>query len=974
MTVSAIVALSRWFGMNEITVSLRAGNLERRYSATLRPGMTPLDLAASMDPLVLASTTDDLLICPEPASGKRDFPGLRARRVGGELRFDGTEAEDPGLTELAARLLEEIVHRPHAELSELAPARLAPIEGLEPPPLRGLDLPLTGSCVDMATGAAVTSDELERRVAGIAGLLLDHGAGPGTIVGVALPRGIDAVAAWVAILRLGAGFLQIDPELPLQRRRQMLEDAAPALLLAQSPELAAELGGPGQPLILSDPRAPARPVAGRAAGPDDPAYLIFTSGSTGRPKAVLIGHAALDHHSRAAAAAFELSSRDRVLSFAALGFDVAIEEILPTLRAGATLVLRSDAMLDTLEHFVDELHAQRITVLNIPTAFWRLLTGSLQHASSRGLPPDLRLVIVGGERVPSATLAQWRKIAPRVIWMNGYGPTETTATATVHIDRGELLEHDSVPIGAPLGAARLALMAPDGSPAPPGRPGEMWIGGAGVGLGYLNQPELTAERFRQLPGTLGRRHPGRWYRTGDRIQPTRRGELVFMDRMDRQLKLSGYRIEPGGIEAALAKVPGVREARIAAQHGALAVWVAGQAEEAGVRAVLDAELPPGLSARLMMLPEMPRNERGKLDEAALHAMMAGGGQTASRAPAKPAAAAIARIMGELLGQPPLDVEQSFFVQGGNSLMAIELSEHLLRLFGRRPTLPTIYNHSSPRALAQIMLSTHALPEDSLIAIQPEGEGVPLLGIHVLGTNGDFYRPLAAALEPRHPVWGVTFGLLTADTPADIDGLANLYFERIQQFRPHGPLALAGVSLGAFVAFQLAAKLRQAGREVSMVAIFDADGPAPARRSTTLDRLGRALARVRSDPMAAVHRYAGWAGGELRMALRVLQLRFSRLLGRKPDQRSLADFVAANIVSVAAYSPSVYPGRVVIFAAGDDLADVERVRQSALGWASVAPDRRFVCVPGDHLGILNEPGVSVIARVIEEELADVSPRQ
>lgn len=972
VTIAAITALSRWFGMDEVAVSIGVGGLRRECRAVIRPGMTANDIARLLEPLVLASGSDDLLIKPAQAPGRPDLPSLRARRDQGQLRFDSTDAEDPGLAELASQLLVAIGSRPHAELSDLVPALFAPVEGPAPPPLRGLDCALTGSCVDMATGEALTGEELERRVAAIAGLLLDQGAGPGTIVGVALPRGIDAVASWVAILRTGAGFLQIDPDLPVEQRRRMIEDAAPAFLLGADAELARGLEGPTRALSLPAGDGPSPPVARRQAGPDDPAYLIFTSGSTGKPKAVKIGHAALDHHARAVAAAFELSPGDRVLSFAALGFDVAIEEILPTLRAGATLVLRSDAMLDTLERFVDELHDHRITVLNIPTAFWRLLTGSLQHASSRGLPPGLRLVIVGGERVPSATLEQWRKVAPGVVWMNGYGPTETTATATIHVDRGAPLDMDSVPIGAPLGAARLVLLAPDGSPAPPGRPGEMWIGGAGVGLGYVNRPDLTAERFRALPGPLGRRDPGRWYRTGDRVQPTRGGELVFLDRMDRQLKLSGYRIEPGGIEALLTKIPGVREARIAAQHGALAVWVAGEADQAAIRGVLRAELPKGVSPRLMVLPEMPRNERGKLDEAALRAMMASAGAQPGSAPARPAAAAIGRIMGELLGQPPLGAEQSFFDQGGNSLMAIELSEHLVRLFGRRPTLPTIYNHPTPQALARIMQSGHAMPDDSLIAVQPEGDGIPLVGIHVLGTNGDFYRPLAAALEPWHPVWGVTTGLLTETTPTDVDGLADLYFRRIQQFRPHGPLALAGVSLGAFVAFELAARLHRAGRDVTMVAIFDADGPAPSQRSTMPERLGRAVSRFRGDPGAAFRRYAERAGGELALAWQVVRLRLNRLLGRKLDGHSLDEFIAANIVSVAAYSPAAYPGRVVIFAAQDDLANVERVRRTALGWAPVAPDRRFVCVPGNHLGILGEPGVRDIAQVIREELGSLSP--
>ncbi|MCZ0963316.1 amino acid adenylation domain-containing protein [Paracoccus benzoatiresistens] len=970
VATAAIIALSRWFAISEIIVSIGVGKRECR--AAIRPGMTAKDISDLLESSVHTSALDDLLIIPAQAAGTRDLPGLRARCDEGLLRFDSTGADNVGLAELASRLFVAISNQPAAELSELAPARFAPVDGREPPALHGLNRKLTSSCIDMATGEALTGEQLERRTVAISRLLLDHGVGPGTIVGVALPRGVNSIAAWVAILRLGAGFLHLDSELSIEQRQQMLEDSAPAFLLVDSPELAVQLGGPARALNLPTGDTVLPAVVCDSAGPEDPAYLIFTSGSSGKPKAVMIGHGALDHHSRAVSAAFELTPQDRVLSFAALGFDVAIEEILPTLRAGATLVLRSDEMLNTLERFVDELHSQRITVLNLPTAFWRLLTDNLQHPSSRGLPRDLRLVIVGGERVPSTTLEQWRTVAPSVIWMNGYGPTETTITATLHVDQGAPLEMDSVPIGAPLGAARLVLLAPDGSPAPPGRPGEMWIGGVGVGLGYVNRPNQTAERFRALPGSLGRRYPGRWYRTGDRVQPTSSGDLVFMDRMDRQIKLSGYRIEPAGIETALTKVPGVREARIAVQHGALAVWVAGEADPCKIRRVLRAELPKGVSPRLMILSEMPRNERGKLNEAALRDIMASAvTQPGFVDPAKPAAATIGRIMGKLLGQPPLNAEQSFFDQGGNSLMAIELSEHLVRVFGRRPTVPAIYNHPTPQALARMMEAGSAF-EDSLIAVQPEGDGVPLLGIHVLGTNGDFYRPLADALQPRHPVWGITVGLLTPETPTDIDGLAELYFRQVQEFRPYGPLALAGVSLGAFVAFELAARLHRAGRDVAMVAIFDADGPAPSRRSTALDRLGRATSLMWHNPGAALCRYSARAKGELTLALRVIWLRLGRLLGRKSDQHNLDDFVAANIVSVAAYKPAVYPGRVVVFAAQDDLANTERVRKTALGWASVAPDRRFVCISGDHLGILREPGVRDIARVIQEELGSISP--
>ena len=974
--VAAVVAVSRWLGQADVSFSVRVDGQTFLRTARVGTDLTARDLARQLGPLP-AGDAMQIGVTDLP-----DMPPLLVRidddtEAGALFDADPDDPDAAGIAAIARAVLRDLAARRDADLADLAdlaPARFAPVEGTRPADLPGRGSPLQGGCVDMASGEDLTGPAFEGRVAAIIRLLLARRIGPGAVVGVALPRGTCTVAAWVAVLRTGAAFLQLEPDLGADRRDRMVAEADPALVLIPSPADAA-LFGPGvATAVVSRGSAPPVPL-GEMQTPDDsdPAYLIFTSGSTGTPKAVVIGRGALDHHTRAVAESFGLTARDRVLSFAALGFDVAIEEILPTLRAGATVVLRSDAMLDTLDRFVDELHAQRITVLNIPTAFWRLLTGSL-HGSGRKLPPNLRLVIVGGERVPAASLEKWRQVAPGVTFMNGYGPTETTATATIHVDRGEPLGHDSVPIGGPLGAARLAVMSPDGSPAPKGRPGELWIGGPGVGIGYLKRPEQTAERFRALPGALGRatNGGGRWFRTGDRVQPAARGELVFLDRIDRQLKLSGYRIEPAGIEAALCRLPGVAEAHVAAHADVLVAWVAGEPDEMAVRAALRAELPPALSPRLILLPAMPRNDRDKLDTAALRRLAAGGdpaaaGRTDPRVPADAAEAQVARIMGDLLAQEPLDPHQSFFDQGGNSLLAIELSERLAGLFGRRPTLPAIYNQPTPAALARILQAGDEASDDRLVAIQPHGDGIPILAIHVLGTNANYYRPLAQALGTRHPVWGLTVGLLTADTPTEVTELAELYLRQIQSFRPTGPVAIAGISLGGHVAYEVAVRLRQGGRDVRMLALLDTEGPGLQRRATTDERARRLINRFRNSPMGALRHYGSTLKEEAQLGLGLIRIHLRRLTGLRAERPILADFVAANVASVASYRPPVYPGRVVVFAAIDDMGEAERSGLSALGWKRVCPDLRFAAIPGDHLGILEQPGVEHIARVMADEL-------
>ncbi|MBB0247218.1 amino acid adenylation domain-containing protein, partial [Streptomyces alkaliphilus] len=281
-----------------------------------------------------------------------------------------------------------------------------------------------------------------------------------------------------------------------------------------------------------------------SVGSDDPAYVIFTSGSTGRPKGVVVGHGALAAHVAAARECFAITPGDRVLSLASLSFDASLEQILPALTTGATVVLRPDEIW-SVEDLAARVREHRITVTELTPSYWEEVVARLDTVA-----PDLaglRLLVTGGEALPATPLGRWFDHLPGVPIVNTYGPTEAVISATAH--RVTAPVPGRVPIGRPLGSRRALVVDRRGRPVPVGVPGELLIGGPELALGYLGRPEPTAERF--VPDPSG--EPGaRAYRTGDLVRRLPSGDLEFLGRTDDQVKIRGFRVEPGEIEAVLA--------------------------------------------------------------------------------------------------------------------------------------------------------------------------------------------------------------------------------------------------------------------------------------------------------------------------------------------------------------------------------------------------------------------------------------
>ncbi|WP_162908310.1 condensation domain-containing protein, partial [Allorhizocola rhizosphaerae] len=430
----------------------------------------------------------------------------------------------------------------------------------------------------------MTYQELDAAVIARAEQLRADGAGPGRLVVVCQPRGMDAIVAILAVLRTGAAYLPLDPSAPQARNEAILQDAC----------------GGATPPPHTDCDGAVLPGPGVPAGV---AYVIYTSGSTGTPNGVLVGHEALAHFVAGALQRYGFGPEDRVLQFAPLHFDASVEEIFVTLCAGGTLVLRTDSMLD-IAGLVDGCVVHGVTVLDLPTAYWHELVYAV-GAGVVELPAALRIVIIGGEAALPERVARWRECAgERVRLLNTYGPTEATVVATA----AELstCDSDEVPIGLPLPGVRAAVVE-----------GELWLLGGGLSRGYLGRPELTARRFTTLDGQAA-------YRTGDLVCVREDGQLGYLGRVDDEIKISGYRIDPAAIESVLLGHAAVRQAAVVAQeHGqskrlVAFVEAAAPVSVAELRKHLAAQLPQqAVPGAIGIVDALPRTSSGKIDKKTL---------------------------------------------------------------------------------------------------------------------------------------------------------------------------------------------------------------------------------------------------------------------------------------------------------------------------------------------------------------------
>ena len=518
-------------------------------------------------------------------------------------------------------------------------------------------------------GRTVTYRELDELSGALAGRIA-----PGQVTAVTSQDKLDYVVALLAVLRSGGIYLPLDPEAPEERNRFILDDAGATVLLTD-----------GEPTELQD---------GAKAGLSA-AYVIYTSGTTGRPKGVHVAEPVLTAHIAAAVARFGVSEDDVVLHFARPNVDVAIEQVLTALSAGACLVLPERQLLSPAE-LLDLLDTEGVTVANLSAGYFADVVTALRDSDSGRKPGTLRLMISGSDRLYPDTAAAWHELTG-VPLLNAYGPTEAVITATLH-ELGGDSGGDTVPIGTALGSRRLYVLDDRLRPCGPGATGELFIGGGLLASGYWDRPGQTAGRFvadpfSDLPGA-------RMYRTGDLVrQPAAEAPVEFVGRGDDQVKIRGFRVELGEIENALSAHPGIAGCVVVARDGRLAAYATGADTGTGtgtaagtaaapdyaeVRAFLAERLPEHMiPASLTALDAFPLTANGKIDRAALPEPDS---RSAARRgqflpPRTPAEQLVAAVWSDVLGVAEISTDDNFFNLGGDSLTAVRVVGRVFDVFG-----------------------------------------------------------------------------------------------------------------------------------------------------------------------------------------------------------------------------------------------------------------------------------------------------
>jgi amino acid adenylation domain-containing protein len=819
-------------------------------------------------------------------------------------------------------------------------------------------------------------------------------------VAVALSRTPDLPAALLGVLKAGAAYLPVDPDFPAARVRQMLALGQPALVLTES-AIAARLGLDGPTTWCLDTAPPdGAPHAAPPDAPPDPqdlAYVIFTSGSTGVPKGVPIRHLSLANTLQAFARQLPAGPDDVTCALTTVSFDIAALELFLPLVTGGTLALLDRDTATSPRRLAQALRQHGVTLAQATPATWQMLLDD-GWAGEPGLT-----ALCGGDTLPEA-LRDRLQPCVAALW-NLYGPTETTIWSTAaRLPPGG----GAVTIGAPIDHTTLWLLDRHGRPVPDGAVGELHIGGLGLSPGYLDRDDLTRERFIDLPGA------GRLYRTGDLARRAGDGGLRLLGRADFQIKLRGFRIEPGEIEAALTALPGVAQAVVVTEgDGAdrrLVACVVGPPDgpppaPGTLLQALAARLPRHLvPARIAVMAALPLTPNGKIDRAALPPPapvptdMPEAAATASPAPAEAAADDVATALQRevallwraVLGGGRAGLHDDFFAAGGHSLRAVQLIERINRRFGLALPLVTLFEAPTIARLAgrvQAALRDHRQASDELpavVRIQPAGRQPVFFCAAGFGGNTLHLHELAMHLGPDQPFLGLQpHGLMRTDAtaPDSVEALAADYRRQIRAVQPHGPYTLGGFSGGGIDAFEVARQLQAEGETVALLVLMDSSVPALVRRGWP-SALWRML-------LAAAD--GGWPWLRERLAGRLNGLRWPLarwLAGRGGDaavgQAAVADaWIAHERVGQAwfalarRYRPGPYRGRVLLL----QTRDSEIRYGPANGWDAVMQSPIDVRrMPGSHGGFVREPHSGVAAAALAEALraarqaVDDPPRQ
>jgi amino acid adenylation domain-containing protein len=842
---------------------------------------------------------------------------------------------------------------------------------------------------------SLTYQQLNARANRVANHLFEMGVGPEKIVALLARRGIDLLSAIIGVMKAGAAYLPISPNDPGKRQRQIvgqsncmmalvadefmsgLRQASGTLHSAQSPSFVSL-----DELLKREVNEEDPPVRG---GPESLAYVIYTSGSTGAPKGAMIEHRGMLNHLFAKIRDLELAQKDAVAETASQCFDISVWQFLAALLVGGRVHIFNDEIAGDASRLLAEVSREGITIIEaVPS----LLRAMIENASPLGLDSldlsALRWMIVTGEALPAEACGQWLDLHPNIPLLNAYGPTECSDDVT-HYTINCRLPAGTVhaPIGSPIANTQLYVLDAHLQPLPVRVSGELYVGGVGVGRGYLNDPERTAQAF--LPNSFSTEPGARCYRTGDLARHLNHGELDCLGRIDHQVKIRGFRVELGEIEAALKQHPGVKESVLAARDDGsgqkrLTAYLVARTDyrpdPAELQSFIKERVPPYMvPSAFMTLDAMPLNSNGKIDRQALSAYDSAPATTDSYvAPRNLRELHLAQIWQELLDIERVGVKDNFFDLGGDSLLAVRMLAQLRKRLRQDLPLSIIVEAGTIERLAVALKDQGAgINKSPLVAMQPKGSRPPFFCVHPRSGSVLGLLPIAHYMGEDQPFYGIQDPNTVeysesgeANLAVTLEEMAAHYVEAVKTAQPRGPYHLGGWSFGGFVAFEMAQQLVRQGDEVGLLAILDA---------AKSERLGRAdeaeLLAIICEEMGAP------ISAEILRPLRPIQR--SRYVAQRLEAANLMpadvsltwiDFelsiFKARLWAVDHHVFKTYPGRITLFRAAEPDAYHSEypdpiLADPARGWGQHSTEPVDVqVVPGNHVTICREPNVGVLA--------------
>jgi|GEM_PF-401820 len=853
----------------------------------------------------------------------------------------------------------------------------------------------------------LTYSQLNSKANQLAHYLQKLGVGPDVLVGICVERSVEMVVGLLAILKAGGAYVPLDPSYPSERLAYMLCDATVSVLLTQQSLVRLLPEHPAQVVCLDGNWSLSTELSTQnldsKVQPSNLGYVIYTSGSTGRPKGVAMSQRALVNLIIWQQHEAIVGQGATTLQFAPVSFDVSFQEMFSTWSSGGTLVLVSQQVRRDPLALMQLLVDKQVERLFLPfVALQQLAAVAPQYPTL----PQLREIITAGEQLQlTPDLVEFINRLPRCRVQNQYGPSESHVVSAYTLPEDVASCPKLPPIGRPIANNQLYILSRELEPVPIGVIGELYIGGVALADGYLNRPELTAEKF--LPHPFSNQAEDRVYKTGDLARYLPDGNIEFLGRSDHQVKIRGFRIETGEIEAVLNQHPRVKEIVVVAKgdnfsNKRLIAYIVAETETATSsnpelsethlnsgqevfnqqlivqwREYLKQRLPEYMvPSGYLVLPQLPLTPNGKVDRKALPVL-----ETTSNyqnqnyiAPRDRQELQLVKIWENLLGVHPVGVGDNFFDLGGHSLLAVQLMNKIEQEFGKSLPLSTLFQSSTVEQLAAILRQDSISAFSPLFPINPNGSKVPIFCIHPGGGTAFCYFELAQLLGPEQPFYGLqALGLEKGQQPlTQVEDMANLYLCAIREVQPKGPYILLGWSFGGIVALQMAYELTTQGEEIAFLGLLDTYAPSYLTNEQNLLEGEEIVLQLFGGTVSLPSKELQKLTRDEQIVFILEQAQQANVVPpdfKVSDIERLLEVLRLNSEAMGSYSPPSYPGSMTLFRAQKGSLGLSQEIISAieptLGWAEQSIGKVEVeTVPGYHEYMVYQPTVTILAQKLQ----------